>query len=413
MLKGGGMASRELPDELRRRVPPHVPDDLVVAFDAAAVAPECDPHVEWKRIRDTAPPVFWTPYGEHWVVTNASNIKTVQVDYQRFSHSPFTHELLGGNKPISLDPPEHTPLRRLFMPAFIPRALNALEEKAREMTIRLVEDLEPRGECEFVEDFAKIVPMEVFLVMVGLPASDRAMLTEWVGCALHERWTEPEKARQAMIRLRDYINVELDRRRANPTDDLLTVLVTKEVEGKLLTRDDAMGVAANLLLGGLDTVAAMLSFVARSLATHPAVRHRIATEPQIIPLAVEELLRRHALITTFRRVVHDTELGNVKLRAGDLLQVVGAMYGFDDALIERPLDIDLDRKPPIPHAVFGNGPHVCPGQMLARRELKVFLEEWLSRIPDFEIKPGTTPEMTFRGTILSVGRLELCWNPAA
>jgi len=280
------MASRMLPDELRRRVPPHVPDDLVVAFDAGAVAPECDPHVEWKRIRDTAPPVFWNPYGEHWVVTNASNIKTVQVDYQRFSHSPFTHELLGGNKPISLDPPEHTPLRRLFMPAFIPRALNALEEKAREMTIRLVEDLEPRGECEFVEDFAKIVPMEVFLVMVGLPASDRAMLTEWVGCALHERWTEPEKARQAMIRLRDYINVELDRRRANPTDDLLTVLVTKEVEGKLLTRDDAMGVAANLLLGGLDTVAGMLSFIARSLAMNPDVRRRIVAEPKILPLVI-------------------------------------------------------------------------------------------------------------------------------
>jgi len=89
------------------------------------------------------------------------------------------------------------------------------------------------------------------------------------------------------------------------------------------------------------------------------------------------------------------------------------MYGFDDTLIERPLDIDLDRKQPIPHAVFGNGPHICPGQMLARRELKVFLEEWLSRIPNFAIKPGTKPEMTFQGTILSVSRLELCWDSGA
>jgi cytochrome P450 len=405
--------SRTLSAELRQRVPPHVPDDLVVAFNAGAVAPECDPHVEWKRIQDMAPPVFWTPYGEHWVVTHAPDIKTVQIDYQRFSHSPFTHELLGGNKPISLDPPAHTPLRKLIMPAFLPRAIDALERKARAMTIQLIETLKPRGECEFVEDFAKIVPMEVFLEMVGLPPSDREILIEWVGCALHDRWTKPEKARQAMISLRDYIYDELDRRRTKPTDDLLSALVTQEVEGERLSRDDAMSVAANLLLGGLDTVAAMLSFVARALATHPDVRHRIAAEPRIINHAIDELLRRHALITTFRRVVHDTELGGVQMRAGDLLQVVGSMYGFDDALIERPLDIDLDRKWPIPHAVFGNGPHICPGQMLARRELKVFLEEWLSRIPDFAIKPGAKPQMTFQGTILSVSRLELCWDPNA
>jgi cytochrome P450 len=402
--------SRTLSTELRQRVPAHVPEHLVVAFNAEAVSPDCDPHVEWKRIQDTAPPVFWTPYGEHWVVTNAPDIKTVQIDYQRFSHSPFTHELLGGNKPISLDPPDHTPLRKMFMPAFLPRALDALEDKARAMTIQLAETLKPRGECEFVEDFAKIVPMEVFLLMVGLPSSDRKMLTEWVGCALHERWTAPEKARDAMISLRGYIYDELDRRRATPTDDLLTMLVTKEVEGQRLSRDDAMSVAANLLLGGLDTVAAMLSFIARSLATHPDIRHRIVAEPKIIHRAIDELLRRHALITTFRRVVHHTELNGVELHAGDLIQVAGAMYGFDDTLIERPLDIDLDRKQPVPHAVFGNGPHICPGQMLARRELKVFLEEWLSRIPNFEIKPGTKPEMTFQGTILSVSRLELCWD---
>ena len=84
--------SRTLSAELLQRVPAHVPEDLVVAFNAEAVPPECDPHVEWKRIQDMAPPVFWTPYGEHWVVTHAPDIKTVQIDYQRFSHSPFTQD---------------------------------------------------------------------------------------------------------------------------------------------------------------------------------------------------------------------------------------------------------------------------------------------------------------------------------
>jgi cytochrome P450 len=402
--------SNALSDELRQRVPPHVPDHLVIAFDPQAVTPESDPHVEWKRIQDTAPPVFWTPYGEHWVITRAPDIKTVQLDYERFSHSPFALELLGGIKPISLDPPAHTPLRQMIMPAFSLRAIKALEDKAREMTIQLAETLKPRGQCEFVEDFAKIVPMEVFLLMVGLPSADREMLIGWVGCALHDRWTKPEKARQAMIAMRDYIYDQLERRRERPTEDLLTVLVTAEVDGAHLSRDDSMSVAANLLLGGLDTVAAMLSFVARALAMHPDIRYRIRTDPQIINTAIEELLRRHALTNTFRRVVHDTQLSGVEFRAGDLLQVAGTMYGFDETLIERPLDIDLDRKQPIRHAAFGNGVHVCPGQMLARRELKVFLEEFLPRIPDFEIKPGTTPQMTFRGTILSVESLELCWD---
>ena len=396
-----------------RPPPPHVPPELVVDFDFNAVPPERDPHEEWKRLQEMTPPIFWTPYGGHWVVTRAEDIKTVQLDYERFSHAIMGQVGGGfGFKPLSLDPPEHTSFRAIINPGFLPGAIRILEGRAREIAVHLIAELRPRGECEFMADFANILPMEIFLSMAGLPSSDRAMLITWVHSVTHDDVVDPARCAASRSKLFEYIADALEKRRAASGEDLLSMVVKGEINGKRLSHEDCMSVAYLLVLGGLDTVASMLGFVARTLALNSETRRRIREDRQLMPKAIEELLRRHGLSNTVRNVTKDFDYKGIPFRKGDIVQQVGVLYGLDDALVAHPMEIDLDRKTPIPHSAFGHGPHTCPGQILARREIKVFLEEWLSRIPDFRIKPGTTPKMKFEG-LLAVQRLELAWDPNA
>jgi cytochrome P450 len=391
-------------------IPAHIPPGLVHDFDPYAVAAEEDPHIVWKRVQDSAPRIFWSPQAGHWIVTRAEDIKAIQLDHERFSHSILGRGLPGGLKPLSSDPPEHGRLRAMLMPAFLPRAIKILEDRARELAISLIEAMKPRGECEFVEDFARILPMEVFLKMVGLPSSDRSMLTAWVEGAIHGARIDPPFGDRCLNNLRQYIEKTLEIRRTVPGDDVLSVIVLHESDGQRFTQEECMSMATLLLLGGLDTVASMIGFICRSLAMNPTLRHRIRDEPLLRPRAIEELLRRHGLSNTMRIVTQDTVFAGVTLKKGDPIQQAATCYGLDDSVVSHPMEIDLDREAPIPHAAFGNGPHTCPGQMLARREIKVFLEEWLERIPDFQIKPGTRPQMRFLG-LLAMKKLELCWDP--
>jgi len=165
------------------------------------------------------------------------------------------------------------------------------------------------------------------------------------------------------------------------------------------------------MFGGLDTVASMLGFIARFLALNPGHRRQIVErldDEAFLKHAVEELLRRHGIANTARIVAQDTELGGVQLKAGDVILPPNLLVGLDERAVEDPTRVDFARPFPIRHATFGNGVHTCPGAVLARRELQVFLQEWLRRIPDFEIKPGTTP-VAATGMVNGVLKLELSW----
>jgi cytochrome P450 len=166
------------------------------------------------------------------------------------------------------------------------------------------------------------------------------------------------------------------------------------------------------LSGGLDTVKNLLGFVALFLATHPDHVRQLREKPEIIPHAIEELIRRHGVSNTARLVVTDYDFLGVHLKAGDQLQGVTALFGLDDETVPNPMDVDFNRPAPIPHAAFGNGAHRCPGAILARRELKVWLEEWLPRIPEFAVKPGTTPQQA-AGMVNNVSELWLSWRTGA
>lgn len=226
--------------------PAHVPEDLMFDFDMfAPPGLEEDPHIAWKHVQDSHPDIFWTPrYGGHWVMTRADDIGHVQKTYSEFSsREPFLpRNVVPWSIPVQFDPPEHTPFRRLLMPAFLPKSVKRIEEKAREVAIALIEQVAPRGHCEFVSEFAGVMPIVAFLTMMGLPIEDAAMLRETVVPA-----NSPE-SKAAWAKRDAYIREKIAKRREKPRDDLMSQVIHGEVEGRPLTEDEAFRTCL-LLLG--------------------------------------------------------------------------------------------------------------------------------------------------------------------
>jgi cytochrome P450 len=395
--------------------PAHVPPDRVVPFDIYSV-PNSDEDIQlaFRAFQQNCPDIFWTPAnGGHWVATRADLIEQIQKDPARFSHRRITlppmPDTVPKQIPLELDPPVHGGYRRPLMQSLLPKIINALEPNIRQRTIELIEGFLGRGECEFIEEFAGVLPVSVFLEMVSLPQADRDFLREIAERATRGQTNEVRV--QANSDLGSYLAPYVSARREQPGDDLLSTLVNTEIDGTKIPFEEAMSFAILVMFGGLDTVASMLGFVARFLALNPGHRREIVErldDAAFLRHAIEELVRRHGIANTARVVVHDTELDGVQLKAGDMILPPNMLVGLDERRVEDPLRVDFARPFPIRHAAFGNGAHTCPGAVLARRELQVFLEEWLRRIPDFEVKPGTKPVLA-TGMVNGVLKLELVW----
>jgi len=393
-------------------VPENVPPELVVDFDYFAVdGSNGDPQATWKKLHD-GPDIVWTPhYGGHWIATRAAEFDVMQIDHEHFSHRQFD---LPRNPnripsvPLGLDPPEHTPYRRLLMTAFTPRKIRAFAEVAEQTAKDLIEALRPRGECEFIDDFAKVLPINVFLTMMGLPLKDRPYLLPLAEIAVHSNDVALKTKTQQ--ELAGYLLGHIEQRRAaGPAEDLLSTIVHGEIEGRPLTPPEILSMSLLALVGGLDTVASQLGFVANFLAKNPVHRRELVENPRLIPTACEEFLRRFGLPNTLRELTMDLEYKGLKFRKNDLIMMPKCLYGLDERINPDPMTVDFHRKPStIKHAAFGAGPHLCPGNVLARRELMIFLEEWLPTIPDFELDPERPPVFT-SGGVNSVSKLYLKW----
>ncbi|WP_323146584.1 cytochrome P450 [Pseudomonas marginalis] len=389
-------------------VPAHVPPHLVVDFDCLHPAgAETDVHLAWKVLHD-GPDIVWSPYnGGHWIATRAEDIEVIQKDGARFSHRivniPPTPQIT--LVPLELDVPEHTAYRALITPSFLPQAIASMEDDIRALTIELIEDFQANGQCEFVNDFAKMLPILIFLRLVDLPSSDRLELLTMAEMAV--RGTLEERI-ESQVLLQRYLGKWIQERTLKPGNDVISLIVNAQIDGEPIRPERMFGMLIVVLFGGLDTVASMMSFICRFLADHPTKRQQLVDDPQLINTAVDELIRRHGVTNTARVVTGDFDFKGVPLKDGDQIQVPNALFGLDERRFADPMDVDLTRKPVI-HAAFGNGPHRCPGSFLARTEIKVFLQEWLKRIPDFRVKPGEQPR-TASGAVNGVLHLPLVWD---
>jgi cytochrome P450 len=396
----------------REDVPANVPPHLVREFDIFTTgARDGDYQRDLESLRDTMPPIFWTSRnGGHWVVLPAQDVDAILNDTSRFSNRNLrVPKWANANpplKPLQLDPPEHTKYRALLMPAMSPKAVNTLAVGARELAIRLIEGFKPRGRCEFVSEFAEHLPIAIFMAMVDLPEEDRPMLLKIAGGVV--RPETPEHRTESLVQLREYGMAKLRERRADPGTDLISELGRATIDGRLLDDDELAGMLTLLLLAGLDTVASMLTYFAMFLARNPGHRRQLLENPALVPNAVEELLRRYGISVIGREVIADIDFMGVRLNEGDMIVSSVSLGNLDPTLLPDTLEVDFTRKSPR-HVTFGGGPHRCMGSMLARAELRIFLEEWLQRIPDFEIAPEATLETTV-GAVATIQRLPLVWR---
>jgi cytochrome P450 len=397
---------------VREDLPDNVPEALVRRFDIFTTgALDGDYQRDLETLRETMPPLFWTPCnGGHWVALNACDVDVILNDPTRFSNRNLrVPKWANANpplKPLQLDPPDHTKYRALLMPAMSPKAVAALAVGARRLAIELIDGFRSRGSCEFVSDFAEHLPIAIFMAMVDLPVADRERL---LGVARGVvRPDTPEHRMASLVELREYGMAKLRERRETPGTDLISDLGRATIDGRLLDDDELGGMLTLLLLAGLDTVASMLSYFALFLARHPEHRRQLIAKPALIPNAVEELLRRYGISVIGREVAADIDFAGVRLKEGDMMVTSVSLGNLDPALMPDPLEVDFTRKSPR-HVTFGGGPHRCMGSMLARAELRIFLEEWLPRIPDFEVDPQAQLETTV-GAVATIQRLPLVWT---
>jgi cytochrome P450 len=390
--------------------PAHVPPERVFDFDFYhPPGAEQDVHLAWKRLHASAPDIFWTPRnGGHWVATRAAEIEVVQRNWEVFSHKSVNIPPNAlPSLPLETDPPEHTPLRALLSPLFAPATLLDVEKRARETTRELIDGFIGAGRCEFIAQFARQLPIRMFLHLVDLPLADAPWLLDLA--EVRVRSSDPEARNRVKVELIGYLGDKIERRRAEPGSDFISRVLQGDIGGRKLTDFEAQNMLATLMFGGLDTVASMMGFVMRFLAGSPEHRRQLIDTPSLIPKAVSELIRRHGLTHTSRIVVQDAELFGVQFKTNDRIVVPTSLAGMDERVFPDPLAVDFNRPNAGGHAAFGNGPHRCPGANLARMELKVMLEEWLARIPNFRIAPKDEVVIS-TGLVNSVNHLPLAWD---
>ena len=400
------------PDTQVTAVPAHVPDKLVVDFDAFAVpGAERDIQLAWRdSLLAHGEPVLWSPFnGGHWILTQADDIRRAQSDYEVFSNRMY--QIPPARRqfqplPLGVDPPEHRKYRMLITPAFAPKALRPVVENAGNVATSLIDDIAPLGQCEFVSAFAKILPVVVFLGMAGLPEEDRHHLLPLTEAFV--RGSTIEGRAQAGAGIADYLTDWIARRQAQPGDDLVSHIANATIEGRDITKHETFGLLILLLNGGLDTVTSMMTMAIRHLAMYPEHRRELIDDPDLIPAAVEEIVRRYSMISTAREINQDVELHGVTLKKGDMVVAPTMLFNLSESKFHDPVSVDFHR-PPAPHASFGDGTHKCPGANLARQEIGLLLKAWLAKIPDFELAEDHPPTAS-TGLVSSYRSLHLTWD---
>jgi cytochrome P450 len=347
------------------------------------------------ELREQCPVARATEGDGYWVLTRMEDIREAMQTPEIFSNQ--VGHVLDPDPgvvriPEMLDPPEHTKWRQLLAPIFAPGQIRKLEETVRSRAVELIEPMVSVGSCDFTTEFAQTYPTSIFLELMGLPLGDRPMFLEWEHDILSVSGDEdPERlrARSAIEEVTSYFDEILNERRKSPKDDLMSAAISWQVDGKPTTQDDLLSLCLLLFMAGLDTVTQQLNWSFWHLATNPEDRERVASDPTVIDAAVEEFLRVYTIVRPARRVLQDTAVAGCPMKKGDILLLPLNAASRDPRSFPAGDKVILDRGP-TDHIAFGAGPHRCVGSHLARRELKVALEEWHKRIPNYSVPEDVT-----------------------
>jgi cytochrome P450 len=368
----------------------------------------------WRELREAGEAVT---SGEEIVLTSASAVEFAAKKPEVFS-SARAFDRLGSPVPlvpIAIDPPDHTRFRRMLDPFFSPKKMAEREPELRRQAGELIDAIVPKGECDVVADLATPFPSQVFLTLFGLPMSDRDRLVEWKDSILE--FTDPSSAEATpevlahAMELFTYLTEHIAERRNDATgSDMLTQLMQNTDDGGM-SDNEILGLCFMFVLAGLDTVTSAVGFSLAKLAGDADLRRRIGNDYNLIPAFIEDILRVDGPVPFAPRVT--TEEIEVAGRVVPKDTTVMLSYGSADRDPQRYEDADnvhLDSK--TVHFAFGRGPHRCLGSHLARLELRLILEEWHARIPEYTLADGKEPQMPWPTGTMGLKSVPLTFTPS-
>lgn len=335
-------------------------------FDVLDPAYVADPFTIWDQLRGTCPVAHTERRGPTWLPTRYQDVVDLAHDVEQFSSTemmviPFEGEgpdeplLDFGIPPISADPPLHTWTRRLILPWFSHNRVATYEPYTRELCASLIDGFFADGTADAAAQYAQQIPVRVIARIMGVPLELADEFTEWVRDIL-EFADDPERRRRGGDALITYFVTEVERRQQHPGDDLLSELLQTEMDGQKLEVGLVLGMAALILVAGIDTTWSAIGSSLWHLATHPEDRKRLASDPEAMTLGVEELLRAYSPVTMARVVMADTEFQGCPMKAGDKILMNFPSANRDPEAFERPNEVILDREHNR-HVAFGSGIH--------------------------------------------------------
>jgi cytochrome P450 len=400
-------------------------EESLAALLTAGIAVWADPEHEAGRTSET-PQAMYHEWASTCPVREMADKVYSITGYEDIKHLARHPDVvqaatyLGSDRPaipLGLDGPDHRMYRRLLDPSFSPKRVAVLEPRIRARAHELVDEFIDAGEVDAHAAWCDPLPSTIFLSIMGLPLDEVGQFIRFKDLTLgfadgSEEMTPEERSRQAAEAVQwihDYFTADLDRRESDaPTEDMIGWMLEAEIDGRRLTRQEMLDVLGLLMIAGLDTVAASLSCMLAWLARNPEQRRHLTANPEQWPTAIEEIMRFTSPVTEgFRRTLAEvtTPSGTV-IPADSYLHLSWAGANVDPAEFQDPLAVDLEREPNR-HVCYASGYHRCMGSHLARLELRVAMEAWHERIPDYELAPDTT--LRFSGNPRAPHSLPLVW----
>jgi cytochrome P450 len=371
------------------------------------------------RMRTEAPAAkVRMPYGESdaWLVTRHDDVRAVTSD-RRFSRAALigrdfpriTPAPIAQREAINLmDPPALNRVRRLVARAFTTPQVEALRPWVRQTVDALLDTMVEHGPpADVVEHLADRLPLMTICELLEIPEPDRPRLRWWASVMMSMSPADRDAAAEAKAGMRAYFDRLTAARRRDPGDDLVSALAAARAGDDVLTDAELSVLAMLLVVTGHDTTTYEIGDITYTLLTHPEHLDRLRSRPELLPRAIEELLR----FIPFRQGVgiprvalEDVEVGGVTIKAGDAVHVSYLTANRDELAYERPDEIDFDRENPLPHLTFGYGSHHCLGSHLARMVLQVAIGGLLARFPDLRL---AVPARDVRWNTVSIWRYPL------
>jgi cytochrome P450 len=350
-----------------------------------------DPHAIWDDLRSRCPVAHTDRYRGVYLPVRHDDIRAIAYDTDHFSSRRISilekPPISAPIPPVTSDPPKHRPQRTMLLPAFTPAAIAELAPVTRQMCNELIDAFIAAGQCDAAADYASHVPTRVISRMLGVNERDGDRFRTWIHDLAGDGVEDGVVFTRVIREIDAFFRAEIAARRSNTRSDLIGFLMGQTIDGEPLSEQHLLGTLRLLLLAGIDTTWSSISHTLLHLARTPEHRRRLVAEPTLMPTAIEEFLRVFAPVSVARLVVKDQEVGGCRFAAGEMVLLPYPAANRDPEKFERADEVVLDRHENR-HSTFGLGIHRCIGSNLARMELTVAIEEWLRRIPEFELEEG-------------------------